>query len=479
MRNLLLFLFVSNICLYAIVTFSKTYGGTGDDIANSIKQTSDGGYIISGASQDSLNGVDYMTLLKTDCEGNEEWNRKIGGELSKGYSAIETSNRGFVITGYYNIPTEEMKYSGHMIYVEKTDAMGNTVWKYEQPCQVDEEWFEAYDVIQTQDGGYALTGSSYWSGWLLKLDSLGKEEWINKELGCNEGRQIIQTDDNCYAITGSCDMLQHDTWVSFVKVDSLCNYIDVKMYAGLFYDAHGYSMKNTHDKGFIIIGDTQQNAATNLGWLIKTDEHGEKEWDFLIGEQGSETESSTGTSVELTTDGGYILTGYTANLATWYADVWLIKADSLGNIIWKRTFGGEGDDRAYSVQQTLDGGYILAGYTDTFGAGGKDMWIIKTDENGTEIENPFLPQTTELHQNYPNPFNPSTEISYSLNTEGMVTLSVFNTKGELVSTLVNEKKTAGNHTINFKADGLNSGIYFYKLEVNGSSVGSKRMLLIK
>jgi len=95
------------------------------------------------------------------------------------------------------------------------------------------------------------------------------------------------------------------------------------------------------------------------------------------------------------------------------------------------------------------------------------------------IEDTSVPSASVLHQNYPNPFNPSTEISYSLKSEGMVTLSVFNTKGELVSTLVNGKKTAGNHSINFNGEGLNSGIYFYKLDINGSTVGSKRMLLIK
>jgi len=103
---------------------------------------------------------------------------------------------------------------------------------------------------------------------------------------------------------------------------------------------------------------------------------------------------------------------------------------------------------------------------------------IMSEPEGIE-ENPILPSSTELHQNYPNPFNPSTVIGYSLKSEGMVILSVFNTKGELVRTLVNEKKTAGNHSVNFNGEGLNSGIYFYKLDVNGSNVDSKRMLLIK
>ncbi|HQO09556.1 MAG TPA: T9SS type A sorting domain-containing protein [Clostridiales bacterium] len=95
------------------------------------------------------------------------------------------------------------------------------------------------------------------------------------------------------------------------------------------------------------------------------------------------------------------------------------------------------------------------------------------------IEDETLPENTELHQNYPNPFNPETTIKYSLKSEGQVTLSVFNTKGELVNRLVNEMKTAGNHSVNFNGDGLNSGIYFYRLSVNGKLVQSKKMMMLK
>ncbi len=95
------------------------------------------------------------------------------------------------------------------------------------------------------------------------------------------------------------------------------------------------------------------------------------------------------------------------------------------------------------------------------------------------IEDTSIPSSTELHQNYPNPFNPVTEISYSLKSEGQVTLSVFNTKGELVSSLVNGMKTAGNHSVNFNGEGLNSGIYFYRLSVNDKVVASKKMMMLK
>ena len=134
--------------------------------------------------------------------------------------------------------------------------------------------------------------------------------------------------------------------------------------------------------------------------------------------------------------------------------------------IWETDFENTG------MIAAVDGGYVSVLST------GSELDVFRYYET-TGIEDSTIPSLTELHQNYPNPFNPSTEISYSLQHEAQVTLSVFNTKGELVSSLVNEKMRAGIHSVNFNGVGLNSGIYFYKLEVNGKSVDSKRMLLIK
>lgn len=134
--------------------------------------------------------------------------------------------------------------------------------------------------------------------------------------------------------------------------------------------------------------------------------------------------------------------------------------------VWAHSFPNTG------VIRPIENGFISAGIKDN------NIYIIKA-ATGTGIEDTSVPSSTELRQNYPNPFNPSTEISYSLKNEGMVTLSVFNTKGELINSLVNEEKAAGNHTVNFNGEGLNSGIYFYRLSVDGNVTESKRMLLIK
>jgi hypothetical protein len=118
---------------------------------------------------------------------------------------------------------------------------------------------------------------------------------------------------------------------------------------------------------------------------------------------------------------------------------------------------------------------IWIGFEDYLGYGGYPVYVYYIE---TGICNSSLPLSISLHQNYPNPFNPETAISFSLPKEEQVTLSVFNTNGQLVNQLVNEKKPAGNHSINFNASGLNSGIYFYTLET-GSTKLSKKMLIVK
>ena len=121
----------------------------------------------------------------------------------------------------------------------------------------------------------------------------------------------------------------------------------------------------------------------------------------------------------------------------------------------------------------------MTGYTDSFGFGGKDVWVVKTDENGTEIESPFIPQTTELFQNYPNPFNPVTSINYALSEAGQAELSVFNLNGQLVRSLVNGKQEKGAHKVEFDAGDLTSGLFIYSLKVDGKQVQSRKMMLLK
>ncbi|HEX78024.1 MAG TPA: hypothetical protein G4O03_06395, partial [Dehalococcoidia bacterium] len=140
-----------------------------------------------------------------------------------------------------------------------------------------------------------------------------------------------------------------------------------------------YSIKQTPDGGYIVAGRTESSGAGDV-WLIKTDSEGNKQWDRTFGGPRWDV----GYSVERTSDGGYIVVGETGAYATREADIWLIKTDSEGNRQWDRIFGGSKRDVAYSVKQTSDGGYIIVGETESYGAGAADVWLIKTDPQGKE-----------------------------------------------------------------------------------------------
>lgn len=238
-------------------------------------------------------------------------------------------------------------------------------------------------VQQTSDGGYIVAGYTYSYGagerdvYLIKTDELGNELWYQTYGGSSNdyGFSVQQTADGGYIVAGqtmSYGVGGYDVWL--IKTGASGDSLWSQTFGRGDYDC-GHSVQQTADGGYIIAGYTRSyGAGFDDVYLIKTDASGDTLWTQIFG--GSDYDC--GYSVQQTTDDGYIVAGYTASYGAGGADVYLIKTDASGNVEWTQTYGGSGWDCGYSVQQTTDGGYIIAG------AGSDDVYLIKTDASGNE-----------------------------------------------------------------------------------------------
>jgi len=457
--------------------WTQTFGGSEQEDGQSVQQTTDGGYIITGHTYSFGNANPSLWLIKTNSQGQEEWNQTFGGSNSgQGQSVQQTTDGGYIIAGITEI-------GGVDVWLVKTNSQGN------------EEWNQTFggdsldlgqSVQQTTDGGYIITGwtNSFGNGgsdvWLIKTDSNGDSLWTKTYGGISGdgGFSVQQTSDGGYIIAGvtySFGNGQGDIWL--IKTDSQGQEEWNYAIGGAGYD-YGKSVKQTTDGGYIIAGVTYSfgNGESDV-WLIKTDSDGNEEWNQTFG--GSDYDR--GNSVQQTSDGGYIIAGDTRSFGNDTLDVWLIKTDSNGNEEWNKTFGDIHEDIGYSVQQTTDDGYIITGYTDiSDSVGNNDVLLIKTDQYGNLETSTIvgLPTKYTLSQPYPNPFNPTTTIEFSIPQTEFVTVKVYNIVGNEITTLINDELSTGNHSIQWDGSHQPSGVYFVKIE-SISFVQTRKMVLLK
>ena len=372
--------------------WSKTFGGSGYDGGHSVQQTTDGGYIITGGT-DSYGAIDDVWLIKIDSKGNKEWSRAFGGlKFDGGNSVQQTNDSGYIITGV----TWSYTAGYNDVWLIKTDSKGNMEWSKRFGGQ---EMDAGLEVQQTTDRGFIIIGStdSYGAGkgdvWLIKTDLEGNMEW-NKTFGGSEydgGYSVQQTTDEGYILIGTTDSYgAGESDVLLIKTDSNGSAEWSKIFGGAEMDV-GHSGQQTTDGGYIIAGWTYSYGAGNSDvWLIKTDSKGNMEWSETFGS----LDSDIGLEVQQTTDNGYIIIGGTSSYGAGSHDVWLIKTDSKGNEEWNKTFGGSRLDSGNSVEQTNEGGYIITGGRyppdDLYGEKGKDVWLIKVGE--AAIETPQSPK---------------------------------------------------------------------------------------
>ncbi len=366
--------------------WENTFGGDSYDVGQSVQQTTDGGYIVTGHSWTSFeNGKDDIYLIKTNSYGDTLWTKTFGGdEGDYGNSVQQTTDGGYIITGL----TWLIRNVDCDVYLIKTNSNGDTLWT---KTFGGEDYDQGKSVQQTTDGGYIITGftSSFGNGeydvYLIKTDGNGDTLWTKTFGGDNNelGLSVQQTTDGGYIITGYTDSFGNSEYdVYLIKTDNIGDTLWTSFYGGQ-YDDRGWSVQQTIDGGYIICGTTELtetylNSIDDV-YLIKTDNDGDTLWTKTYGGDGEDK----GYSVQQTTDGGFIITGKTNSFSnSWDSDVYLIKTNSFGDTIWTKLFGGGGNDQGWSVQQTTDGGYIITGQTESFETNSSDIYLIKTDDEG-------------------------------------------------------------------------------------------------
>jgi len=359
----------------------KHYGGVNNDNGWSIQQTSDGGYIVAGASDSYTYGNFDIALYRLDSSGNKVWFKHYGGlndDLAR--SIKQTSDGGYIVVGR----TDSFTYGSDDIAIYKLNSSGNKVWFKHYGGTLHDY---GRSIQQTSDGGYIVAGftSSYTYGkydfGIYKLDSSGNKIWFKHYGGTEDehGYSIQQTSDGGYIVAGHTESYTNGNKdFAIYKLNNSGNKVWFKHYGGTDDDIAN-SIQQTSDGGYIVAGymKSYSHGGYDFG-IYKLNSSGNKVWfKHYGGSSGDE-----GYSIQQTLDGGYILSGMTYSYTYGNNDFAIYRLNSSGNKVWFKHYGGTSGDSGKSIQQTSDSGYVVAGYSSSFTYGNSDFAIYKLDSNG-------------------------------------------------------------------------------------------------
>jgi uncharacterized delta-60 repeat protein len=357
------------------VMWTKTIGGSSDDGAYSIIQSSDGGYVVAGFTRSFGAGPDIY-VVKLDSEGNVMWTKTIGGSSDDGaYSIIQSSDGGYVVAGFTR------SFGAGPAYVVKLDKDGNVEW-----TKTIGGGSMAFSIIQSSDGGYVVAGGSFGAGgvdfYVVKLapdGTLGCHDSFQNPSISSGGVEASPTPLSSYVIPLSSFVSPVSYSLATTDI-ALCMLTFAERIGGS-NDDFAYSIIQSSDGGYVVAGYTNSFGGSYDFYVVKLDSSGSVAWTKTIGGSGDDQANS----VVQSSDGSYVVAGYTTSFGAGGADMYVVKLGSGGNVQWTKTIGGSDDDFANSVIQSSDGGYVIAGYTQSFGAGGYDMYVVKLDSNGNVV----------------------------------------------------------------------------------------------
>ncbi|WP_264521089.1 T9SS type A sorting domain-containing protein [Flavobacterium sp. N1994] len=473
------------------IQWQKTYGGSEYDMAYTIKPTFDGGYIAAGVTSSidgdvvSLHGNGEGWIVKVNNVGAIEWQKAIGGtNMDEVNSIWQTTDGGYIATGYSSSNNGDITLNqGYEdLFVARLSATGSLLW---MKTYGGSGWDEGTGIQQCTDGGFIVCGTTTSSNgnvsfnhgsddfWLLKLNTDGNIQWEKTYGGTNSDNafSLVQTKDGGYAITGYTYSMNGDVtgnlncafWI--VKTNG-AGTLQWQKAVGSYSSISSYCIKQTIDDGFIIAGDSSGvGGAVTVSygnddyWVVKLSAAGTLQWQKSLG--GTYRDIAYG--IDQTSDGGYIVSGrsestdYDVLGNHGYDDYWIVKLNPTGAILWQKSLGGTSNDEGREIHQTLDGGFIIAGRTSTATGdvtsvnGGGDFWIVKLNPDPLNTIN-FEKRNLTV---YPNPTSSHIQLQLPEEVE-IIKISVTDVLGKKVL------EQFGNMT-NLNIDSLSSGTYIIQV----------------
>lgn len=400
--------------IYSQQQFQKKYESTNASRAYSVNLTQDGGFILAGSYDVSgLLSAEYY-VVKLDANGDTLWANSYGptvdttiasnrdGAGNEAYDVIQTLDLGYMVVG----EAHAFGSGASDIFALKLTPTGDTVWT-KTYGGINSDY--SYKVIQLADSGFILSGytETYGLGirdiYVLRLDKLGDTVWARAYggSGIDGAVDMTQTKDGGFAIAGSTFSFGEGVSDVYVlKIDANGTLKWANAYGGTLND-FGNAIAETSDNGFVISGSTESFGSGQRDvYVIKIDSTGNLLWSKAMG--GAENES--GKSIQELSNKDLVVFGNTRSFGNGFEDYYLIRLNSLGDTIMTKVYGGTSIDFGESIKQTSDKGFIMAGYTNSFNTWNYDIYLVKTDSLGnsgcnesstsTIITNPLTIKTT-------------------------------------------------------------------------------------
>jgi hypothetical protein len=494
------------------IQWQKSIGGSGCEESYSIQQTYDGGYIVAGSTGSfnsgdvtgSLGGWDYW-IVKLNSVGNIQWEKCLGGtNYDYAFSIQQTTDNGFVVAG--KSISNDINVSGNHgntdAWIVKLDSIGNILWN---KCYGGSNNEAAQSIYQTFDGGYIVAGFSDSNDgdltlnqggtdyWIFKLDGLGNLIWQKSFGGSIEDKawSIHQTSDGGYIIGGETNSINGDVsgnhgnldyWI--IKLNESGDTVQWKKTFGGSGEDRLFSIKQTFDDGYIVAGESSSIDGDVLGnhnvsgstsdfWIVKLDSLGNIHWSRCLG--GTAVEVAY--TIQQTIDSGYVIAGLSTSndgdvSGNIGQDYWIVKLHNLGFIEWQNCYGGTLAEVAQSIQPTTDGGYIIVGESFSYDIdvsgnhGCTDNWVVKLDSSYT-VNAKDISNITSSFKVIPNPFSNVANLIFNLPISSNTKVEIRNMDGRLIKTLIGN----GSDSLYWDAVGnsgekVETGLYYLSIISN-------------